>query len=99
MSFCVLRSGRLIWGYPTLLHVGMMGRTVELDKRGRLLLPAEIRNRIGSKRFLLKEAEGKIELEPLPSPKKVKGKYQGLLDKSMEDLEEDQEKLVKRGDR
>ncbi len=76
-----------------------MGIKVEIDKRGRLLLPAEIRNRIGSRRFLLKEVEGKLDLEPLPRPEEVKGKHRGLLEKDIQELEEDQEKFVNRGSR
>lgn len=76
-----------------------MGKTVELDDRGRLLLPAEIRNRLGTNRYLLKESEEKLELEPLPRAEEVKGKYEGLLDKSLEELEEDQEKFVRQGGR
>ncbi|KXB03856.1 hypothetical protein AKJ45_00340 [candidate division MSBL1 archaeon SCGC-AAA261F19] len=76
-----------------------MGKIIELDKRGRLLLPAEERNRIGSRRFLLRKRGGKLELEPLPDAEEVKGKYKGLIDKKLTDLEEDQEKLVRSGER
>lgn len=86
-------------GGSHIVSCGIMGKTVELDKRGRLLLPAEIRNKIKSKRFLLKESGEKLELEPLPKAEEVKGKYKDLLEKDLEGLEEDQEKFVKQGDR
>ncbi|KXA91083.1 hypothetical protein AKJ65_07410 [candidate division MSBL1 archaeon SCGC-AAA259E19] len=76
-----------------------MGKIVELDKRGRLLLPAEKRNKIGSKRFLLRESKGKLELEPLPNAEEIRGKYKGLVDKDLDELEEDQEEFVRQGER
>ncbi len=88
--------------YVGVAHIpsgGLMGTTVELDSRGRLLLPAEIRKRLGSRRFLLKESDGALKLEPLPRAEEVRGKYKGLIKKSMEDLEEDQERFLEEGGR
>jgi len=72
---------------------------VELDRKGRLLLPAKIRRAAGSRRFTVRVKGGKIELYPLPDPKTVKGKYRGLLKVSMEELEEAQERFVEKGSR
>jgi bifunctional DNA-binding transcriptional regulator/antitoxin component of YhaV-PrlF toxin-antitoxin module len=72
---------------------------VELDRKGRLLLPAEIRREAGSRRFTVRVEDGKIELCPVPDPKSVRGKYRGLLRVSMEELEEAQERFVEKGRR
>ena len=72
---------------------------VELDRKGRLLLPAEIRREAGSRRFIVRVEDGKIELHPVPDPKSVRGKYRGLLRVSMEELEEAQERFVEKGRR
>lgn len=76
-----------------------MGKTVELDSRGRLLLPADIRKKMGTKRFLLEESDKGIELEPIPDPESVKGKHKGLIEKDLEEIEKDQEELVRKGGR
>jgi bifunctional DNA-binding transcriptional regulator/antitoxin component of YhaV-PrlF toxin-antitoxin module len=72
---------------------------VELDQKGRILLPVEIRRAAGSRRFTVRVKEGKIELHPVPDPKTVKGKYRRLLRVSLEQLEEAQERFVEKGRR
>jgi len=72
---------------------------VEMDSKGRLLVPAEVRREIKSRRFTLRVHGDKLELEPIANPDKVKGKYRGLLRVSLEELEEEQEKFVLEGKR
>lgn len=67
---------------------------VVLDPKGRLLLPSEIRKKIAARRFVLRFKDEKLELEPLPAPKSVRGKYRGLLKVSREELEEAQERFL-----
>lgn len=76
-----------------------MGETVTLDSRGRLLLPASMRRELGTRRFVLRKKGGKLELEPLPDPKSVKGKHKGLMEAGLEELEETQEKFIGEGKR
>ena len=88
-----------MWVIPTYTVVGQMGIIVSLDSRGRLLLPAEIRNKLGTHRFVLERIEGRLELEPIPEPEKVRGKYKGLIKKDLIGLEEDQERFLREGKR
>lgn len=69
-----------------------METKVELDKRGRLLIPAEIRKGLPSRTLIIKKLEDRIELIPLPDPRTLKGKYR--IEGSLEDIEELQEKRV-----
>ncbi len=72
---------------------------VEMDSKGRVLLPANVRREVKARRFSLDVKEGRILLEPLPDPERVRGKYRRLLKVSMEELEEAQEKFVTSGRR
>jgi len=74
-----------------------MGVEVSLDSRGRLLLPAEIRSELGARRFILSKKQGRLELEPIPEPEKVRRKYEGLIKKDIARLEEDQERFLRGG--
>lgn len=76
-----------------------MGIEVSLDSRGRLLLPSEIREEMGTRRFMLNKRDGRLELEPIPEPESVRSKYRGLLEKDISKLEEDQERFVREGKR
>ena len=76
-----------------------MGIEVSLDSRGRLLLPSEIREEMGTRRFMLSKREGRLELEPIPEPESVRGKYRGLLGKDISRVEEDQERFIGEGRR
>ncbi|KPV65260.1 MAG: hypothetical protein AOA65_0295 [Candidatus Bathyarchaeota archaeon BA1] len=72
---------------------------VELDRKGRILLPAEIRKIVKAHRFELKVEKGRIELLPLPDPTHVKGKYKDLTKMSWDELEEKAEQFVVEGRR
>ncbi len=72
---------------------------VEMDSKGRVLLPANVRREVKARRFSLDVKGGRIFLEPLPDPERVRGKYKRLLKVSMEELEETQEKYVTYGRR
>jgi DNA-binding transcriptional regulator/RsmH inhibitor MraZ len=76
-----------------------METTVEMDSKGRLLVPAEIRRNVKSRRFTLRTCEGRLELVPLPEPERVKGKHRGLLKVGLEELEKEQEKFIVEGRR
>ena len=69
---------------------------VELDPKGRVLIPAEIRRELKVRRFRAKVSHGKIVLEPIIKAESVRGKYKGLLKVSTEELEERQERFLKR---
>ena len=78
------------------LSVGEVDLKVELDKRGRLVIPAEIREELPSRTLILRKLEDRIELIPLPDPRSLKGKYP--IEGSLEEIEELQEKrLLERG--
>lgn len=74
-----------------------MGTIVSLDSRGRLLLPADIRAKLGTRRFILTRTDGRLELEPIPEPGSVRGKYRELIRKDLASLEEDQESYLRKG--
>lgn len=65
---------------------------VELDKKGRILIPAEVRKNLPSKAFILRVEESRIELIPLPDPRKLRGKYK--INGSLEEIEELQETSI-----
>ena len=68
---------------------------MEVDRKGRVLLPSQVRKQIGVHRFELRVEDGSIIMEGLPDPESVRGKYKGLLKgKSISQIEEDQERLV-----
>lgn len=43
-----------------------MGVTVKMDSKGRLLVPAEIREELGADEFILEKVEGGLLLRPIP---------------------------------
>ena len=55
----------------------MANQIVEMDDRGRILIPKRVRRSIGSKRFLLTVSGGRIELIPLSDPKTAFKKLKG----------------------
>jgi bifunctional DNA-binding transcriptional regulator/antitoxin component of YhaV-PrlF toxin-antitoxin module len=73
--------------------------TVEIDEKGRVYIPANVRREVKARRFTLTLEDGKILMEPVISPALVKGKYKGPLKVSMEELEEAQERFVTAGRR
>ena len=46
---------------------------VNIDDRGRITIPPEIRDKVGSKRFLAHIDGDGIHLVPLPDPRSVRG--------------------------
>ena len=71
-------------------HVGWweMSAVVELDEKGRVLIPAEIRRRVKSRRFKISSRGNVVELEPLESAESLRGKYRDLIKHDWEELEE-----------
>jgi DNA-binding transcriptional regulator/RsmH inhibitor MraZ len=69
---------------------------VELDRKGRVLLPSHVRKKVRARRFELRvERDLTIVMKGLPDPETVRGKYKGLFKgKSMAQIEEQQEKFV-----
>ena len=63
------------------------------------MLPSEIREEFGTRRFVLNKMDGRLELEPIPEAESVKGKYRGLIKKEISKVEEDQERLLREGKR
>ena len=69
---------------------------VSVDDRGRVTLPADMRSRIGAKRFIVFIEGESVRLVPLPDYSKVKGSVK--IPWSIEELEEGGEDFVlKRG--
>lgn len=71
-----------------------MDFVVELDDRGRILIPRELRKSLPSHRMILKKLGNDLLLSPLPDPRSLKGKYR--IKRSIEEIEEDQECTVMR---
>lgn len=67
---------------------------VELDRKGRALLPASVRKRVTSRRFEIKVSKGRIELIPIEGVESLRGKYASQLKSSWQELEEKAEKFV-----
>ncbi|MCD6243806.1 MAG: AbrB/MazE/SpoVT family DNA-binding domain-containing protein [Candidatus Korarchaeota archaeon] len=55
----------------------MSTHIVEMDDRGRILIPNKLRRTIGSRRFLLIVRDRRIELIPLDDPKEAFRKLKG----------------------
>ncbi len=72
---------------------------VELDEKGRALVPASIRKKLGARRFEVNLLDGRIELISLGSVKALKGKYKGLLKEPWWKLEEKADRYVREGRR
>lgn len=72
---------------------------VELDEKGRALLPASLRKKLGARRFEVKLTDGRIELVPLQNLKALKGKYKNRIKTPWSQLEEKAEKFVREGKR
>lgn len=65
---------------------------VEMDDKGRVLIPSKLRRGLASRRMILRKVHNHLELIPLPNPKSLKGKYS--LRGEIEDIEELQEKRL-----
>ena len=68
---------------------------VELDKKGRALLPSSLRKKLRTRRFEVRLIDGRIELVPLENLKMLKGKYRDRLKTKWATLEEKAEKFVR----
>ena len=71
-----------------------MSAIVDLDEKGRVLIPAEIRRKIRSRRFRVSTHGGVVELEPLATLEELKGKYRHRIKSEWDVLEEKSEELV-----
>jgi len=70
-----------------------VGLYLEFDKKGRILIPKEIREKLGSKRLkLIVREDGVIELHPVYDPLKLKSSVK--LPFTVEELEESGEEYV-----
>jgi bifunctional DNA-binding transcriptional regulator/antitoxin component of YhaV-PrlF toxin-antitoxin module len=69
-----------------------MDVVVEMDAKGRIVIPSSLRRGLASKRIVLRRVNDHLELIPLPDPKSLKGKYR--LEGRMEDIEELQEQKL-----
>lgn len=76
-----------------------MSVVVEADEKGRVLLPIEVRRKLKSRRFRIILKDGRLELEPLPNAKELKGKYRNIIRSEWEELEERAEEFVSEGRR
>ena len=71
-----------------------MSAIVELDEKGRVLIPAEIRRKVRSRRFKVSTKGNLLELEPLESLEDLRGKYRDRIRSDWDELEEKSEDLV-----
>ena len=75
------------------------GLVVSMDDRGRILIPKDIRRKVRTKLFTLELMDdGTIVLKPIASEVLgLAGKFKGMLKyRSFEDLEERQERFVRK---
>ena len=73
--------------------------TIELDEKGRALLPASVRRKVKSRKFQVKLKGNRIELLPIEDLKSLKGKYRDRIKTPWEILEEKAERFVRDGRR
>jgi len=71
-----------------------MSAIVELDEKGRILIPAEIRKKVQARRFKVSTRGDVVELEPLATLEELRGKYRHRIKSDWEVLEEKSEDLV-----
>jgi len=65
----------------------MMGVYLEIDEKGRILVPKRFRDKLGSRRIkMIMREDGVIEIHPMYDPLKLKGSVK--LPFTVEDLEE-----------
>jgi len=69
-----------------------METVVEMDVKGRIVIPSDLRRRMKTKRMIVREADDHLELIPLPDPRSLKGKYR--LEGRMDEIEELQEQKI-----
>ena len=70
-------------------------KIVELDPKGRVLLPASLPKSLGTRRFRVRIVREHIEPIPLRDAKALKGKYRNRLKTPWARLEERAESSVK----
>ena len=95
----MVRLANLIRPCAPLVGWWVTTTVVELDKKGRALLPAPLRKKVGVRRFEVRLEKGRIELIPIQGCMAVKGKYRNRLKTPWAKLEERAEKLVRDGKR
>jgi bifunctional DNA-binding transcriptional regulator/antitoxin component of YhaV-PrlF toxin-antitoxin module len=78
---------------------GTMTVVVEEDRKGRILLPLEIRKRFATRRFKVTAKGDSLVLEPLASVQELKGKYRQIIRSEWSELEEKGEEYVSKGRR
>ena len=71
-----------------------MSAIVEFDDKGRVLIPAEIRRKIRSRRFRVSMRGDVVELEPLATLEELKAKYRHRIKSEWDALEEKSEALA-----
>ena len=71
-----------------------MSAIVEVDEKGRVLIPAEIRRKVRGRRFRVSTRGNVVELEPLADLEALKGKYRRSIRSDWAELEEKGEDLV-----
>ncbi len=76
-----------------------MSTVVEMDEKGRILLPREMRKNIRSRRFEVSSEKDVIKLVPLPDVESLRGKYRKLIKYDWNELEERAERFVAIGKR
>ncbi len=76
-----------------------MSVVVEADEKGRILLPKEMRRRFGTRRYKVTAKPDHLELQPLESVEKLKGKYRNTIKSEWRELEEKAEDFVAQGRR
>ncbi|MBI3859138.1 MAG: AbrB family transcriptional regulator [Thaumarchaeota archaeon] len=76
-----------------------MNAVVEVDEKGRILLPLELRKKLKSKRFKVKADDHGVKLEPIADFRSLRGKYRDSISSDWEELEEKGEQLVSSGKR
>jgi len=75
------------------------GNIVVMDDRGRILIPSDVRRRVGTRLFVLEVlGDGSIVLRPVTREVLgLAGRFEGLVEYGdIEELEERQEELVKK---
>ncbi len=84
--------------YPIHPHVGM-SIVVEADKRGRILIPSEIRRKFKTRRYKMTPKKDRLELEPLEDVDTLYLKFAQKISSDWETLEEKGEEFVSKGRR
>ncbi len=69
-----------------------MEAVVEMDKKGRIIVPSKLRKGLFTKRMVVRRVGDRLELTPLPDPKSLKGKYK--MKGTMEEIEDLQEQRL-----